>query len=352
MKYNLNFTAWYLNPDRIYQLINTKALLQQLSILNGAVGRANIYSPEGIARGVIKQNLEEWLHVNTIPSLGELIAKNVDLKKGQLFTIYQDFYGKGLSKYNNSTQPLPRDAIAEIHNKLKYKDGVKLRIIYSPHNLISSSSWNRLSGHTKLYCFCYIDDYSDNEILARPYLIGDIHTGLELNTPSKWDGQNYGEMQPSLIDQFSRIRQVHENEKSPPNIKLMKNIPEESIKNAFAEILNEGYIPKDWGGEKSDLFSSNVSVSGNPMTSAFLFKGPAKFTPMKMTHLGKNGDQIDRLFTEPADILFLQHCHSVTTAVRSTMRAFASRVHDLRYFTIIDGYDTIRILSSYGKCGL
>ncbi len=73
---------------------------------------------------------------------------------------------------------------------------------------------------------------------------------------------------------------------------------------------------------------------------------------MKMTHLGKNGDQIERLFSEPAELLVLQHCHKVSTAVRSTIRAFASRIHDLRYFAIVDGYDTVRLLTAYGKCGM
>ena len=138
-------------------------------------------------------------------------------------------------------------------------------------------------------------------------------------------------------------------EKKPPDINILKDISEYSIKIALAEILHENNVPKDWGGEKSDLFTSNVSVDGQWISAAFLLKGPAKFYPMKMTHLGKNGDQIERLFYEPADLLILQHCHEVTNPVRVTMRAYASRIHDLRYFTIIDGYDTIRLLRSYGK---
>ena len=352
MKYRLTITAWYLNPDRIYQLINSKGLLEHLKTLSGHVGRANVYTPEGMARSIIKQELEEWLHNNAIPSLGELIAKNVELRKGQLFSIYQNFYGKGLSKYNNPEKPIPRDAIAELHKKIDYKENTRIRILYSPNNLISSSSWNRLSGQTRLFCLCYIDDVKAGEIIARPYVIGDLHTGIELQTPDSWDGRQYGEIHPSEIDQFSRVRDIYNSEKSVPDIQALKGIAEESIKTAFSEIIKEGDVPKDWGGEKSDLFSSNISIDGKYMSSAFLFKGPARFNPMKMTHLGKNGDQIDRLFSEPADLLILQHCHSVTTPVRSTMRAFASRVHDLRYFSIIDGYDTHRILSAYGKCGL
>lgn len=72
---------------------------------------------------------------------------------------------------------------------------------------------------------------------------------------------------------------------------------------------------------------------------------------MKMTHLGKNGDQIDRLFTEPADLFVLQHCHEITSPVRSAMRAYAQQIGRPRLYCVIDGYDTIRILEAYGKCG-
>ena len=73
---------------------------------------------------------------------------------------------------------------------------------------------------------------------------------------------------------------------------------------------------------------------------------------MTMAELGKNGDQIDRLFSEPAELLVLQHCHEVTHPVRAVMRAYAERISNPRLFCVVDGYDTLRILQAYGKCGL
>jgi hypothetical protein len=67
-------------------------------------------------------------------------------------------------------------------------------------------------------------------------------------------------------------------------------------------------VPKDWSGEQSDLFISALKVDGEPYAAAFAFKGPAKFKPMTLAELGKNGDQVVRLYAEPADILVLQHC--------------------------------------------
>lgn len=351
MTYTVSFTAWYLNPERICQLVDAPTLAHHLNKLEGVSGTAFVGSDIGIARSVIKQKLEEWLHQNPVPSLGELIVKGSPLREGTLFTIYQDFYGRGLSKFNNSAKPIPRNAIAELHNTLKFDNGRKIRILYSPLNFTCSSAWNRLGGRTRLFCFCYVEHVSDTEIIARPYLIGDIHTGLELETPTSWNGRDYGEIHLSQIDQFKNIQNIFNSEKSAPALSSLRDVPEIEIKNAIAEIIHEDAVPKDWGGEKSDLFSCNLSIEGKFLPSAFLLKGPAKFSEMKMVHLGKNDDQIDRLFSEPADLLILQHCHTVSTAVRSTMRAFASRIHDLRYFSIIDGYDTLRLLKAYSKCG-
>lgn len=151
----------------------------------------------------------------------------------------------------------------------------------------------------------------------------------------------------SMIDQFSKIQETRQTESRAPSIAALKRIPESQIKRAFAAILHESDVPKDWGGEKSDLFSTNLSINENPVSAAFLFKGPSKFSPMTIAHLGKNGDQIDRLFSEPADVLVLQHCHKVMPPVINMMRAYSTGFHDLRHFCIIDGYDTVRILAAY-----
>jgi hypothetical protein len=93
-------------------------------------------------------------------------------------------------------------------------------------------------------------------------------------------------------------------------------------------------------------------LDGERISTAFAFKGPAKFHPMTNADLGKNGDQINRLFAEPARLLVLQHCHQITSPVRDTMRAFAQQMGNPRLFCLIDGYDTLRVLKAYGKCGL
>lgn len=70
---------------------------------------------------------------------------------------------------------------------------------------------------------------------------------------------------------------------------------------------------------------------------------------MTMADCGKNGDQIYRLFNTPADVFVVQHCHRITPAVRKTVEAFAlSNYSRTCRFTLIDGYDTARILHTNG----
>lgn len=124
-------------------------------------------------------------------------------------------------------------------------------------------------------------------------------------------------------------------------------MPEEQVKNSLADILGEPFVHKDWGGERSDLYTSRLFVEGVQASSAWLLKGPSFPRPMTLAALGKPGDQIDRLYSEPAEVLVLQHCHEVRNAVVNMMETFDMRRP--RRYMILDGWETSRVLRAYGK---
>lgn len=95
---------------------------------------------------------------------------------------------------------------------------------------------------------------------------------------------------------------------SDADVKAVLRVPEKEVKHTIAGLIGEPYVPKDWGGERSDLYTPRVFVRGRQMSSAWLFKGPGFPRAMTIAALGKNGDQIDRLFTEPAELR-----HTITT---------------------------------------
>ena len=136
------------------------------------------------------------------------------------------------------------------------------------------------------------------------------------------------------------------------DLDVLKAVPEKKIKQAFAEIIGESEVPKDWGGEQFDLRTTVMSVEGQRLRAAIAFKGPARFRPMTIASLGKNGDQIDRLAQTAADLMVVQHCHTMTATVVNMLKAYASNFRDPKRFMLIDGLDTIRILRHFGYLSL
>ena len=241
--------------------------------------------------------------------------------------------------------------MAEAYAKFDgFQPDQKISFRFHHEHLTSTSSWSELSGQRRLLVLGAATSITDRLIKAIPWVIADPLP--DLFRPRTVIGEYWNdrlEVHVDSIDNFARVKDV-----SPPQEKAalerLRDIPEQCIKTAFAEIIGEQMVPKDWGGERSDLFSTWVRLNDKRISTAFAFKGKSKFHPMRMADLGKNGDQINRLFSESAGLLVLQHCHQITPPVRETMRAFAQRMGNLRLFCLIDGYDTLRLLQAYGKC--
>ncbi len=158
-----------------------------------------------------------------------------------------------------------------------------------------------------------------------------------------WWGQDFFENFIEDFEEFAKVR----DEPVPESYAPMKVVSERAFKTCLANILGDS-VSTDWGGERSDHYSAHLHLGSRRVTGAFLLKGPAKFAPMGLNHLGKNNDQIYRLAQEPADVLFVQHCHEITTPVRATLRAFAVHPGQSRRYCLIDGRDSLRLLRAYG----
>lgn len=208
----------------------------------------------------------------------------------------------------------------------------------------SPSATGSLTGSRRAYLIGTVTDHGAARIELRPAFIG-IRSFLD-DDPAAGRVAPGLRVYPSEIGQFNGIdfgRPVTESE-----LAAIRQVPEETVKNAFAGLTGESYVPKDWGGERSDLYTSRAIVRGRQTSAAWLFKGRGHPYPMTVKALGKPGDQIGRLFSEPAELLVLQHCHQVTTAVVDMMDTYAHDLRNPRSYMIIDGADTSRILKSLG----
>lgn len=184
----------------------------------------------------------------------------------------------------------------------------------------------------------------DSQIEVQPYIIGDMIEDMGSSFPISW-GQRV-RVYPEIMDTFEKISEVKTSKEA--ELEALLTIPEDEIKHAFAAIIGEPFVPKDWGGEKSDLQTSRVHIEGKPVSAAFIFKGPSISGEMHPANMGKRGDQVVRAFDEPVDLVVVQHCNKIANTVVRLAEALAVDAARPRRYCIIDGEDTVRILKAYG----
>ena len=217
---------------------------------------------------------------------------------------------------------------------------------YSTQLVTSDTLRSRLHDGGVFSIIAEFKTHNQDVIVFEPVIMGFPWLeagGTQPDFDIMWFGYDFFENFIEDFDEFSAVRDVPLPEDPEP----MRHISEDAFKTCLSEILGDAKS-NDWGGEASDFDSAHLTLGGRHVTGAFLLKGPARFAPMDLNHLGKNNDQIVRLSHEPANVLFVQHCHDISTVVRETLRAFAVRPSDARRYCLIDGRDSLRLLKAYG----
>ncbi|NUX57676.1 methyltransferase [Paraburkholderia sp. JPY418] len=292
------------------------------AILSNSVGQ---YLVDAIARGNIK-------------TLFQLAFEN-RLQVGVPFIYNGHAYGKGFAARNKT----PMLSLSE--NLDEPLAGKQLLVEFSKTNLVNDTASTRMEGSTHLFVFGYIADVDATTIRTVPYAIGDL---VERTRGLPMPFMQGLELRTDDVDQFAGMDTRWTP--SASEFSAMRSVPEQSVKELLCRLLGEPSVPNDWGGEESDVLSANLAVNGRRLTAAFLLKGPSRFHPMKPTDLGRNGDQLYRLFNIPADVFVIQHCHNIGAAVRKQALAFALQ----RSFTapcrvlFVDGTTTARLLRLHG----
>ncbi len=126
-----------------------------------------------------------------------------------------------------------------------------------------------------------------------------------------------------FIDDVEEFQDVLDLKPSKLPVLVPARLPEKIFKYGIASVLgNQGKF-QDWGGEKNDLYSTHVTIGGRRMPTAFALKGPATAPPLTIAKLGKNGDQIPRLFSTTAEAFFVQFEGQIEEAVKEDTVAHA-----------------------------
>lgn len=342
MNRDFDLQCWYLHPERTSAFAGgVKVHISRETSVNEHLHKLQL----GIA---CRLALVRRLTDDPPPSVQQLLLTD-SLTPGSACTIYGRYRSRGL------TQKAMRRRFAAKPPTLRFPIGLPdqsahtVSVPLNPARFTADSTYGHFHRQdTSLLVAGFVESIEIDVITVLPCGIATLLDGFYsaygvelLLGPSEVHIDAIGAFE--LVKKEPRPKEV--------DLQTLATVPEAQVKRVFASLLGEQRVAKDWGGEQSDMYSAHVVVNGCRLSAAFLFKGPSKRGPMTMVHLGKNGDQILRLSKEPAEFLVVQHCHEIAPAVRELMRLIASQVGRQRHYCIIDGYDTIRLLRAYGKCG-
>lgn len=149
------------------------------------------------------------------------------------------------------------------------------------------------------------------------------------------------------IDSFKKVRKV----KAAGN--LPASVSEARFKKGLLRILNQGGRFRDWGGEHSDIYTGRLVYKGKRRLAAFALKGPGLKTKLTPARMGKNGDQAQRLLSEPAEFFVVQHWREIDASVVALVRELATAKATLGggpiYYVIMDGQESMRLFTAYSS---
>jgi len=179
--------------------------------------------------------------------------------------------------------------------------------------------------------------------IPKPMLISSDQINIDVNLKNK--SYTPQELTIDDIDSFSKVRRIDKSRK--------RRIPEEQIKDLLKFIVGEDGKFTDWGGEINDINTTRLIIKGKRINSSFALKGKGTHPPLTQKKMGKNGDQISRLFKSPSQAFFVMYDDQITQSVLDLMKELAEakgrRERKKIYYCIIDGKDTARLFSAYKK---
>ena len=149
------------------------------------------------------------------------------------------------------------------------------------------------------------------------------------------------------IDEIDSFRHV----KSIKTALRHVTVREEDFKHGIQKIIGEAGEFKDWGGENSDLYTTRLRLKSTRRSAALAFKGRGLKGILTPARMGKNGDQIPRLFAEDAEVFLVQYNGQIAPTVIQLMALLAQnkswQTGKKIYYGTVDGQDSARLIAAY-----
>jgi hypothetical protein len=259
---------------------------------------------------------------------------------GQLVWLDQALHFKGVGAAAWSTN----GGRASFSGKLDVDASVTVTGEFNVGRVTSPTAAGMLSGRRLQFLLGYVQEATPSRISLRPIFIGQRMTMSSAG--HQLDLRDIAHVWPGSVDQFVGVDFA--SRLTAKDLQTLKSVPEEQIKTVVRRPHRRADRSQGLGRRAVRPLDQPVVRRWTALRAAIAFKGPAIFRPMTIADLGKNGDQIDRLAGTGADLLVLQHCHTITAPVVNMLRTYATQPHRVRSYMTIDGYDTVRILRHFG----
>jgi len=333
----LKLSPYYLNTRRLSELTQASVpVVAQTSLVHNSGERASAMRQASVLANAM-------LQTGDLPNLARAFANEGADEHVHVATLWDVFTFGGameaLGREERGRPPKPATMRGTVE-----LGGVQYPLIgtLSNDHMYSQSTPTMLRGKRRIFMAGRFE-VRNGLLEVEPYIIGDLVreiSGLKLNWAMGV------RLHPETIDSFSKMAGAPAATKS--ELEQLLATPEDDVKHAVAAIIGEPYVPKDWGGEKSDLQTAQLRLDGAPISAALIFKGPSVRGEMHLANMGKRGDQLIRAFDEPADLILVQHCNKVANSVVRMAEALAANPARPRRYCILDGNDTVRLLKAYG----
>lgn len=288
------------------------------------------------------RDLEDWLGERDVPPLRQALLDGT-CRPGDLVTADLPWCWSDVARERaraSAGEPVRSTFWAHLHDH--DAEAIDVHGSIDPGKLTCSTANVELAGTRQQWILAQVATACRHAVELRPVAIATL---LLAPPPGQWD-LGWQRIHPRHVDQWQHVDwdlDVPEHLMS-----RLRTVPKRAVKKALAALLGEPVVPSDWGGETNDLYTSRLMIDGRQHSAAFLLKGPARYSPMTIGHLGKNGDQLTRLGNSPAQVLVLQHCHHIRPEVISYLQDLCSSFRHVRRFMVLDGQDTYRLLSGSG----
>jgi hypothetical protein len=319
---------WYANQDGLVDVLGIPSSDQARYL----AAKGDAQSDTARKQHLLSALLEERLLTDPPPELQRILLHGTPLR-GQVVAIDQAFYFR--------RERLQRRII--MHAELNTESSWRMQAKLDPGRFPFSSTHDHLSRRKSVFTIATVIDTDKNVIALRPLFIGQRSWGVRKQASGSSENRR---IYPQQIDQFRDVD--WSTAPGAADIAKMKAMAEADVKDSLAKILGLPFIAKDWGGERSDMVTNNLMVEGVQTSSAWLLKGKSVQRAMRVPDLGKNGDQIERLATDSAEVLVVQHNQEITAAVINLAAAFANDMRNPRRFMIMDGLSTAQVLKHHG----